>query len=401
MKHFYIILLFTVCYSFSANAQTIDTLQTRAEYQQFAFHEPGFEIDQNNGTLYYGGTTGIYISSDHGDSWSFKPFLVGGNERAIHHLELNQNSGRLYAASTDGGIGYTDDMGDTWEILNTSSAKGLYIDDDNICYANVGALFRWEDGDWGNRVNLLIQADKVTPGDGGYLYAVSENQDKIYFSSDNGISWEVGVDADDEAKFILPKANNEVIYSIWGDGLFTAPYDFSSEGTSIGGTVLDGIKTEDGFMWMIINNNQWIFSEDNGENLNSTYGAITTELLNGVDEPSIDADGIRDQLDTYEGVIYLAETKGRIYTVQSGTVGITEQNHSDIKTYPNPIHQGENLKISSAHPPEKISVYDLSGKLITSLFNSTILPTEQLNLGVYIIQIQAGSELITTKLVVD
>lgn len=386
----------------SIHAQVIDTLNTRAEIQLFPVHEPGFDIDQSDGTLYYGGTTGLYYSSDGGDTWSFNPFLVNGNERSIHHIEINQNTGRVYVASTSGGIGFTDDQGASWTILNSSSAKALYIDENNVCYASVGALFRWVDGDWVNRVNLGIQADKVTPGNNNLLYAVSEGNDKIYYSIDDGVSWEIGIDANDEAKFIIPKANNEVIYSIWGEGLFEAPEDLSSAGENFGGTFLDGIKLENGFMWLIASNTTWLISSDDGENFDTYSGSSTTELLDGVEPPSIDADGIRDQLDTYNGKIYLAETQGRIYTlspISSGIKDVQTYEYS-MSLYPNPVLRGQCFKIESEGIPERIELYNQLGHLVqTSMFKSSI-PTNGLTSGIYHVVLIYENQVISKKLII-
>ncbi|MFK7756620.1 MAG: T9SS type A sorting domain-containing protein [Flavobacteriales bacterium] len=399
-KNYLILILISFFALLKLNAQVIDTLNTRAEFQQWPTHEPGFDIDQNNGTLYYGGTTGLYYSTDNGDTWTYNAFTVSGNERAIHSIEVDPNTGRVYAASTNGGIAYTDDLGVSWTILNTSGARILHIDENSVCYGLVGALFRWTVGDWGNRVNLGIQADKVTSGDDGYLYGVSESQDKIYYSADDGVTWEVGVDADAEAKFIIPKANNEVIYSIWGEGLFTESQDFSGDPASIGGTFLDGIKLENGFMWLISSSTTWMFSSDNGENFDSYYTGLTTELLNGVEPPSIDADGIKDQLETYNGKIYLAETRGRIYTVESGIVSTNEleEQHSDVTFYPNPVSVGNQIVIETESVPEQINIYTLSGKLLESNSNTKIISSANLSAGTYILNIRLGETTLNSKL---
>jgi hypothetical protein len=389
MKTVYSFILFCTILSISSSAQVIDTLNTRAETQQFALHEPGFDINQNDGTLYYGGTTGLYYSTDNGDSWNYNPFLVNGNERGIHYIEINQNTGRVYVSSTSGGFAYTDDNGSTWEVLNSSSSYAIHIEND-ICLAAVGPIFRFQDGDWANRVNTFVQADKITSGNNGYLYAVSEGDDKIYHSLDQGSTWEVGIDADDEAKFIIPKSNDEVIYSIWGEGLFQAPEDLSSDGENIGGTFLDGIGLASGFMWLIASNTTWLMSFNDGESFETYYGASTTELLNGVEPPSIDADGIRDQLDTYNGKIYLAETEGRIYTVDPVGTSIDQEEKNTFNVYPNPVESGNYLNIDSA--PSTYQVFDISGRLISTTPLTTRISTAELQPGIYFIKAHKGEQ---------
>ncbi len=383
MKTLYTLIISCVLLSFHSNAQVIDTLNTRAEIQQFAFHEPGFDINQSDGTLYYGGSTGLYYSTDNGDTWNYNPFLVNGNERGIHYIEINQNTGRVYVSSTSGGFAYTDNNGSTWEVLNTNSSYAIHIEN-NICLAAVGAVFRFQDGDWANRVNTGVQADKITSGNNGYLYAVSEGADKIYYSLDQGSNWEVGIDADDEAKFIIPKANNEVIYSIWGEGLFESPEDLSSDGENIGGTFLDGIGLESGFMWLIASNTTWLMSFDEGENFETYYGSSTTELLNGVEPPSIDADGIRDQLDTYNGKIYLAETEGRIYTVDPMPLNVLQEENSTFNIYPNPVAKGDYLNIEGA--PSAYQIFDLTGRLVRTSPMSTRISTAEMKEGIYFLK---------------
>lgn len=381
--------------SFAQVSVVIDTLPMRAEWQQIAFHEPGFEIDQNNGDLYYGGTTGLYYSNDGGQLWSYNDFEVSGNLRAIHYLEMNQSTGRVYAGSTDGGIGYTDDMGATWTILHTSSTYAIYIDD-NICMASVGAVFRWTDGDWNSRVMALpLGADGLTPGDLGELYAVSEGEEEIWMSRDNGETWTLAIATDDEPKFILPKSNEEVIYGVWNNESFQSDTTFSNP-TLIGGTILGGAKTEDGFMWMIQNSTAHIFSDDDGDTRESVFGGNWTTLLNGVAPPSIDADGIRDQMDTYNGAIYLAETQGRVYRAISGAVGVAETNINELGLYPNPATDMLRIEADAAMQNGRYSIFDATGRLVLSGQMTGRVDVSMLPVGTY--QLQLSNEQLSQTL---
>ena len=110
------------------------------------------------------------------------------------------------------------------------------------------------------------------------------------------------------------------------------------------------------------------------------------------------------------GVDYLDETEELTYfkkgTQEWGTpFTISEimdvgnvQAEINYTLYPNPIKSGSLLQLEKQR--EQVEIFDLSGKLIRSVKNSTVVETNGLPSGIYLVKIKTDSSISTQKLVV-
>ncbi len=100
------------------------------------------------------------------------------------------------------------------------------------------------------------------------------------------------------------------------------------------------------------------------------------------------------------------EVSNRVYfEVNDTTLGTKETQTSDeIRMYPNPSRQGEPTIIESRFPISKVSLFDLSGKLLYETNNVNnqkfSLINQNLPKGVYIIVIE-GRKRFSYKLIIN
>lgn len=78
-----------------------------------------------------------------------------------------------------------------------------------------------------------------------------------------------------------------------------------------------------------------------------------------------------------------------------------QENNSDLKLYPNPAY-GETVEIvTSDKSPKVIVVYDVFGKIVLNeRITRNKLTIDDLQTGIYLLQIQQGQERINRKLIV-
>jgi len=152
---------------------------------------------------------GVYISSDHGDSWEQKIGTVDHNLSALIQVTKNRNkkidnkyiypfvlahstnSNRLYLGSHDA-LAKSDDMGETWEMLtplgdyDTFSSYFYNLATDwHDSISVVTGVNGFKHAIWGNMD--IIHRMTVDPNNEDIVY-FSDNQD-LYRSTDAGVTW--------------------------------------------------------------------------------------------------------------------------------------------------------------------------------------------------------------------
>lgn len=93
------------------------------------------------------------------------------------------------------------------------------------------------------------------------------------------------------------------------------------------------------------------------------------------------------------GEIYIAGiSSGNVYKIIDATLSVSEEALSNIKIYPNPV--SDTVIIDTSSTPEKIEhilLYDLHGKIITSIHNPTesitSISTAEIQSGFYLVEI--------------
>ena len=70
---------------------------------------------------------------------------------------------------------------------------------------------------------------------------------------------------------------------------------------------------------------------------------------------------------------------------------------NEVQLYPNPT--SNNISVNSNLTIDKLEVYDLYGKLITSIVNSKSINIENLASGMYFVKIYAGNKIGSKKII--
>ena len=300
--------------------------------------------------------------------------------------------GYLYIGMGDGG-GAGDPNGNG-QNLNTLLGKMLRID------VNTGSPYS-------------IPADNPFVGVAGSdeIWATGlRNPWKFSFNRDNGDLWIADVGQDVLEEINHAAATQAGLNYGWrcyegtqpyntngcpGAATFTEPvaeYDHSNNACSVtGGFVYTGSQYPalDG---------KYIFADycSNRIGFTDTTGTITwTAPFSGSNFSTFGED--------MDGELYVAaRTAGIIYKITETTAGTKAFNGASVRLYPNPAQAVLNIEVATAQP-FSFQIFDLSGKRllqqeITSAQSS--INISGLSAGVYIAEIQNGSETMRQKLVV-
>ena len=141
----------------------------------------------------------------------------------------------------------------------------------------------------------------------------------------------------------------------------------------------------------------WNFWNTDGpeKNENSEIGLSTNPYMS------------REKAEKYMDTI-LAYVLPRLYQCMdlciTATNNPTDPNSIDIITYPNPAYQEVFIATSKDHPMRKISVYDMTGSLVSSYgainFNYFHLPVEKLPPGQYVLKFQFDHSITSRQIIV-
>lgn len=189
-------------------------------------------VDPNDADfVVVGGLTGVYRSSDGGDSWEKISDQVNVESLAIDPRTRE----RIYVGTWRQGI-RTDDGGKSWKAINTGMVLDTDMfsitmdakDPDNMWVSTCGWVYntkdrgdnwtRYRDG-FNNRRIHDIEYDPCTPGT---LYAGSVAG--LYRTEDSGKSWYTVTDEDLVINSIVvhPQRPNRVILAVEGDGVYVS-----------------------------------------------------------------------------------------------------------------------------------------------------------------------------------
>lgn len=334
------------------------------------------------GNIYAAGTSkAIYKSTDNGDTWT----LLFTGWKNMLYLACDSNNGVLAAhqtagvlKSTNGGLNWDSIPGSTFgdnTVNSVSFGKPGHI------YVGVtgGGIYRSTDGGITFPDIALNGVNIVT------IYVDKYNYDRIIVSASstttNGIflSTNAGANYTDN---LTPGTNS------WAIIQKTAT-EFYSVGTSSGYPVLK--STNAGLNWTIISNFTAakrggcmdpagnIYASGNGGTFKSTDNGVTFLNFNfTISSNHSLSNGNR---------IFVATsgtTNGGVWIYTDTTLtGLTKLNtsvpftYSLEQNYPNPFNPSTNIKFKTSNSGSvKLSVFDVSGRLIKSLVNEYLQPGE-------------------------
>jgi hypothetical protein len=81
------------------------------------------------------------------------------------------------------------------------------------------------------------------------------------------------------------------------------------------------------------------------------------------------------------------------FTFNCPTVGVTEQEvaENQIKIYPNPASDNQQITIESSSKITKVLIFDTQGKLCKAIENSSSFSSSKLEKGIYLVRIELES----------
>ena len=235
---------------------------------------------------------------------------------------------------------------------SSSSISGQ--DTFNFSYSNIG----WQ-GSGGNSLldqglnpdYIISQILKNVPADGSILLP---NQFNSYFSVGNVFSFsgQENVLANDD--FITVNYNENLIFDVRSN-------DADLEGQELKVSVIEG--PESGILTL---NNDYTFTYTPVPNFSGEVN-FTYEVSDGENS---------------------ANASVTIKVNEDSSLGVNDQNITNISIYPNPVI--DKLFIQGLSNPTKISVYNILGKEVLSIKNPNNINVQALPSGMYMIRISDG-----------
>lgn len=182
------------------------------------------DIDKD-GSVYLGTMNGVFRSDDRGNSW--KRLINGMGINDIRSI-LVSPSNRIFAEANSNinGIYYSTDKGENWQDVNMSSMDG--------------------------QIFFALAVDSL-----GNLYAGGIN--RLLFSNDNGITWQILSYVNSTFTDILIDKNNNIYTSFANGGMF-----LSKDGGSTWEEKSKGLGELVGIRSLLLDKNGFLFAGTDG-----------------------------------------------------------------------------------------------------------------------------------------
>ena len=405
----------------------------------------GSIIINNNDDVFAGmAGFGVFCSTDNGENWTERN--SGLNNSDINSLLINIQ-GNIFAIASSNGIYRSSNNGAQWvKIFGSDPRVNSIVTNqkgDIFIANNVKGIFRSIDGGntWAQINNGLssteINALAISPN--GNLFAgISAFDGEIFFSSDNGESWNNTGHIFEHSRWSFCFAFNSsgYIFAGTGEGIYR------STDNGVNWTEIDSGLTDNNVQSILINSQNYLFigtqsgvfrSTDNGNSwdevnygLNNTYiecmtsnsdGDLFVGNLDGIFQLRrnsnnwIDINNNLDNLSVHslafnsDNILFCGTSDGVFHTTSSIT-SVEDKKAIFIKTfelyqnYPNPFNPS--TKISYSIPKlgfVTLKVYDILGREVGNLVNEeknagnyeVEFNGNNLSSGIYIYKLQVGN----------
>ncbi len=295
---------------------------------------------------------GIYRSTDNGSTWTSINKNITWTW--INSFAFNPK-GYIYVGTYKGGLYYSTDYGDNWNSINTNLPNA---DITSIIFNTSGDIFIGTDGHsiYRSKDNGLTWTNIGWSGAKTHSFAITASNkifagtpDGIYYSTDNGDSWNRIFDLN-----LMSAAIRSIIINSSGN-LFAAA-DGGDFWTSSSGVY---ISTDDGNKW--------------------------TQLTSGLKDIAVYSLAVDSK-----GYIYAGAKDGFVYHSVNSTTSLNEKNipvsYCLKQNYPNPFNPSTTIEYSIGKREHvKLVVYDLLGRPIANLVNNVQ------NAGTYKINFSANN----------
>ncbi|MBK7173641.1 MAG: T9SS type A sorting domain-containing protein [Bacteroidales bacterium] len=380
----------------------------------------GIKVD-SFGRIYIGSMDsdygGFFRSDDNGQTWQSKS--NGMQSGFFRALTLGNDSSLFVSSSL--GVYRSIDLGEHWQLMYDASMdlehNSIEFGYDSVLLLGGGrdkAILRSVDGGvtWENVLNLynplyyeyitdfIFGPNQVIYACSRFTYNWSNNNPKVYYSTDNGNTWSVFFDPYTECGFETIEFDNlgRLLIGGWG-GIYR--YDFSTtiwEHISLNTIVSDIFTVSDGRIFLACDPSAggWggvLQSVDSG----NTYSLPLNSGLNSLNAQMFACDYIGRLLLISWNFIYYSND-----TIFTPVPDLTEENICSVTCYPNPFKDYIIFQ-SNINDNTNIEIFKTDGKLIQNFvlgpYHEQKLPTEKFLTGLYIVSIEVESNRYYIKLI--
>lgn len=353
-------------------------------------NRPVYSLHNNSGYIYAGSSNhGIYLSSDNGTNWS----PAGVNYFNITYA-MTEFGGYLYAAC-ELGVWRTSNNGAYWSYtsLNNTTMYSLASNQSRVFVGSHNSGLFYSAGGTGWFISQLnTQSVKALALNGNFLLAGCGNSAGVFISTNNGTNW------------FSSSLNYKSVYSLTLNGNIA----FAGTGSGV------YISTDSGYTWTQTSlNNELIYSlavsgnnvfagtELHGIYVSEDNGVSWTQRNEGLGNITVHA------LRIANNYLFAGASANGVYRRQIGNlVGITPNSNetaskfSLFQNYPNPFNPITTITFEIPKRSDiVIRVFDAAGKQVSEILNSSNEPgkytvdfnASKMASGVYFYELTAAS----------
>jgi len=372
----------------------------------------------NNGTIYFGGEKGLYISHDGGLSWDFK-YLY--DYVWLNSIEFDTDSNLLVGASYLLHKYYVEQ--DSFALIETPppivNFITMYVDSNCIFMNGINNhVLRYENEEWtsldlGGGVGYVYSIVKDTNGI-LYVGATSFNSGGgVFRSLDNGNNWEsFGLQYYYIRSLAIDSRNRlyagAIGHSTTGEGGF---FRYNYENLEWD-TISHSAKVQSLYFNEEDSLYAGIYSQggNGGAWMSPDYGDTWIKISSGL--PTITSNNVSDITEDSQGYLYaIVGFQRSIYKSADSTITSIKMpiitDWDDILVYPIPFEDSFFIKniAQQAFTKPTVSLYDLAGKkqcikvIIQDNNCLKIVPEDLIPDGVYFVVVESGKDKYFQKLV--
>ncbi|MBU2506764.1 MAG: VCBS repeat-containing protein [Bacteroidetes bacterium] len=352
--------------------------------------------------IFAGTASGVYISTDNGNSWSYKSGALITSAVAV------DVTGNIYAG-TNGGLYRSTDNGNNWELANTVyywvSALMVSINGDIIAGCLGQGIYISTDGgnNWEQRNNGLIDFYIFSLSVNNYGDLFAGTSKGIYRSTNNGYNWiEINTGLVDSIIRSITVNKKGDVFCGTEMGLYYSTNNGNNwNKTNLPNNVVTSIVT-------ISNSDIFVGTFNRGVYHSKDNGVSWIQVNSGFLYPSILSIAVNN-----EGYLLAGAMGSSVYRSVSPPTFVDEINFSIpskyilYQNYPNPFNPSTTIEYAVPKTGRvMIKIYNMIGEKVAVLVDEERYPGtytvewngEELPSGIYIARLTAGSFAASIKL---